>query len=93
MAFVRGAPLTYLWLITLLITSVMARHLTRYQLHALLVRDSTNIYHLMTDPLEVLISSLLFIDGRSWTPYLLLFTAFLAPVEHWLGQNVGSPSD
>lgn len=84
--FVRGAPLTYLWLITLLITSVMARHLTRYQLHALLVRDSTNIYHLMTDPLEVLISSLLFIDGRSWTPYLLLFTAFLAPAEHWLGQ-------
>nr|WP_264060518.1 rhomboid-like protein [Mycobacterium montefiorense] len=84
--FVSGAPLTYLWLITLLITSTIARHLTRYQLHALLVRDSTNIYQLATDPLDVLFSSLLFIDGRFWTPYLLLFTVFLAPAEHWLGQ-------
>jgi hypothetical protein len=48
--FVRGAPLTYLWLSVLLATTV--------------------IQH-----------------SRSWTPYLTLFTLFLAPAEHWLGQR------
>jgi hypothetical protein len=28
----------------------------------------------------------LWIDGKSLEPYLLLFTLFLAPAEHWLGQ-------
>ncbi len=48
------------------------------------MHDSTNIRHLATDPLEVLIYSLLWIDGRYWTPYLVLFTLFLAPAERWL---------
>jgi Rhomboid-like protein len=39
-----------------------------------------------TDPLGVLFSSLLWIDGKNLEPYLLLFTLFLAPAEHWLGQ-------
>ena len=39
-----------------------------------------------TDPLGVLFSSLLWIDGKSLEPYLLLFTLFLAPAEQWLGQ-------
>jgi hypothetical protein len=34
----------------------------------------------------VLFSSLLWIDGRYWTPYLVLFTLFLAPAEQWLGE-------
>jgi hypothetical protein len=34
----------------------------------------------------VLFSSLLWIDGKNLEPYLLLFTLFLAPAEHWLGQ-------
>ena len=84
--FVSGAPLTYLWLILLLITTIVARHLTTRQLHSITVHDSTNIHELATDPLEVLFTSLLWIDGRYWTPYLLLFTVFLAPAEHWLGQ-------
>jgi hypothetical protein len=36
--------------------------------------------------LKVLFSSLLWIDGRYWTPYLVLFSLFLAPAERWLGQ-------
>ncbi len=47
---------------------------------------STNIHHLLRDPLEVLIYSLLWIDGRHWAPYLVLFTLFLAPAEQWLGH-------
>ena len=84
--FVRSAPLTYLWLTGLLITTIIQRTASRRHLHFLLVHDSTNIHHLATDPLDALLSSLLWIDGRYWTPYLLLFTLFLAPAEHWLGQ-------
>jgi hypothetical protein len=84
--FVRSAPLTYLWLIVLLITTIIQRTASRRHLQFLLVHNSTNIRHLATDPLDALFSSLLWIDGRYWTPYLLLFTLFLAPAEHWLGQ-------
>jgi hypothetical protein len=84
--FVSGAPLTYLWLILLLITTRIARHLPSRKLHAITVHDSTNIHDLARDPLQVLFESLLWIDGRYWWPYLLLFTLFLAPAEHWLGQ-------
>ncbi|WP_297728673.1 rhomboid-like protein [Mycobacterium sp.] len=84
--FVSGAPLTYGWLFVLLITTIIQHELPRRQLHAALLHRSTNIHALATDPLNVLFSSLLWIDGRSLEPYLLLFTLFLAPAEHWLGQ-------
>jgi hypothetical protein len=83
--FVRTAPLTYLWLIVLLGTTIRQLQAGRH-VHRLLVHASTNIHDLVADPLHVLLESLLWIDGRSWTPYLLLFTVFLAPAEHWLGQ-------
>jgi hypothetical protein len=84
--FVANAPLTYLWLIVLLVTTIIARHLTKRQLHVVTMHDSTNIRDLARDPLEVLFNSLLWIDGRYWAPYLVLFTLFLAPAEHWLGE-------
>lgn len=84
--FVRSAPLTYLWLITLLITTIIQHQLTRRELHSVLIHSSTNLHHLGTDPLYVLWFSLFWIDGRYWTPYLVLFTLFLAPAEQWLGQ-------
>jgi Rhomboid-like protein len=85
--FVIGAPLTYGWLLVLLITTIIQRHLlTKREYHAVVFDSSTNIHHLLKDPLEVLMNSLLWIDGRHWVPYLLLFTLFLAPAEHWLGH-------
>jgi hypothetical protein len=84
--FVRSAPLTYLWLAVLLITTRYQDHLTGRALHSLRVHQSTNIHDLATDPLQVLFTSLLWIDGRVWAPYLVLFTLFLAPAEHWLGE-------
>jgi len=84
--FVRGAPLTYLWLIVLLGTTIYQHRLPERQLREFLVHYSTNIRHLATDPLGALFESLLWIDGRYWVPYLVLFTLFLAPGEHWLGQ-------
>jgi hypothetical protein len=85
--FVIGAPLTYLWLAALLVTTIIKDHfLTKRELHEVLLDGSTNIHHLLKDPLEVLIYSLLWIDGRHWVPYLVLFTLFLAPAEQWLGH-------
>lgn len=84
--WVSTAPLTYIWLTVLLITTIIQHHLSRRELHTVLVHGSTNLYHLARDPLEVLFASLLWIDGRYWTPYLVLFTLFLAPAERWLGQ-------
>jgi Rhomboid-like protein len=84
--FVSSAPLTYLWLIVLLITTIIQHQLGRRELHDVLVNNSTNLHELATDPLHALFESLLWIDGRYWTPYLVLFSLFLAPAEHWLGQ-------
>ncbi|OBF10447.1 hypothetical protein A5730_07060 [Mycobacterium sp. ACS4054] len=84
--YVSGAPLTYGWLIVLLITTLLQHWLPQRQLHKMLMHHSTNIHGLVRDPLDVLFSSLLWIDGYNLTPYLLLFTLFLAPAEHWLGQ-------
>ncbi|MCV7075290.1 rhomboid-like protein [Mycobacterium szulgai] len=84
--FVSSAPLTYLWLLGLVATTIAQHVLTGYQLHTVLLHRSTNIHALATDPLGVLFSSLLWIDGRSLEPYLLLFTLFLAPAEQWLGH-------
>jgi rhomboid family protein len=83
--FVRSAPLTYFWLIVLLYTTTIAHGLNRRQLHHLYVHRSTNLHHLGTDPIKVLIESLMWIDGRHWLPYVVVFTLFVAPAEHWLG--------
>lgn len=84
--FVSDAPLTYSWLLALVVTTIIQNQLAGPQLHSVLLHRSTNLAHLGRDPLEVLFSSLFWIDGRNLEPYLVLFTLFLAPAEHWLGQ-------
>jgi len=84
--FISGAPLTFCWLALLLITTAIQHTLTGPQLYELLLRGSTNLHHLAADPVRVLFSSLLWIDGRVLWPYALAFCVFLAPVEHWLGH-------
>ena len=80
--FVIGAPLTYTWLLALTITTLIQIFTPGHWL----MHRSTNIHSLGTDPLAVLFSSLLWIDIKRPEPYLLLFTLFLAPAEHWLGH-------
>ncbi|WP_422749598.1 rhomboid-like protein [Mycobacterium sp. WMMD1722] len=83
--FVAAAPLTYAWLTALLVTTLLGHAMPAARLHALLASDSTNLHHLARDPERVLLTSLFWIDGRYWWPYLLLFSAILAPAERWLG--------
>jgi hypothetical protein len=84
--YVKSAPLTYTWLVVLLITTIVQRTMPARHLHALLQKESTNLHHLASDPIRVLIQSLLWIDGKYWWPYLIVFTLFLAPAERWLGH-------
>lgn len=85
-SYIRSAPLTYTWLSVLLVTTMVQHQVRERQLNDLLIQSSTNIHHLGTDPLHVLLASLFWIDGRYWTPYLVVFSVILAPAERWLGQ-------
>ena len=84
--YVKSAPLTYTWLVVLLITTIIQHTIPARHLHALLQKESTNLHHLASDPIRVLFQSLLWIDGKYWWPYLIVFTLFLAPAERWLGH-------
>jgi tRNA(Arg) A34 adenosine deaminase TadA len=86
LSFVRSAPLTYAWLVVLMATTLVQHSLSERLLRRLLQSTSTNLHHLASDPLRVLVNSLLWIDGRYWWPYVLIFTLFLAPAERWLGH-------
>ncbi|PXW28795.1 UNVERIFIED_CONTAM: hypothetical protein DES50_11179 [Williamsia faeni] len=83
--YLRSAPWTFSWLLLLLITTTIQHSVSRATLESLLAARSTNLHHLATDPLHVLVSSLFWIDGYVWLPYLLMFCVFHAPAERWLG--------
>lgn len=83
---VGTAPVTFSWLTLLFMTTAVQHFLPRLHLRELLHQNSTNLHHLASDPVRVLVSSLLWIDGYAWWPYLLVFCAFLAPAERWLGS-------
>jgi hypothetical protein len=87
---IRTAPLTYSWLTVLLLTTFVQLSLSRRRLNLLLVRASTNLHHLATDPIRVLMTSLLWLDNYRLlvylvVPYIVVFSLVLAPAERWLG--------
>jgi len=84
--FISSAPVTFAWLTVLFMTTVVQHLLPRIHLRELLQQDSTNLHHLAANPVRVLLTSLFWIDGYAWWPYLLIFCLFLAPAERWLGS-------
>lgn len=83
--YIRSAPGTYVWLLILLLTTVVARQLAPDTLDRVLLRRSTNLHYLAVNPVRVLISSALWIDGGGWLLYAFLYTVFHAQAERWLG--------
>ncbi|MFF9457667.1 rhomboid-like protein [Streptomyces flaveolus] len=83
--YVRSAPGTYCWLALLLVTTVFMHHMSPDFETEFLRQRSTNIHELSTNPVRVLVSSALWIDGGSWLPYAVLYSVFHAPAERWLG--------
>ncbi|WP_445165264.1 rhomboid-like protein [Mycolicibacterium sp. Dal123E01] len=84
--FIGTAPVTFTWLAVLFLTTIAQHVLPRWHLLEVLRKDSTNLHHLASDPIRVLITSLLWLDGAAWWPYLVMFCLFLAPAERWLGH-------
>lgn len=84
--WVGSAPVTFCWLTLLFMTTVIQHVLPRLHLREVLHQNSTNLHHLAADPLRVLGTSLLWIDGYRWWPYFVAFCLFLAPAERWLGS-------
>jgi hypothetical protein len=85
-AYARTAPWTFSWLAVLVVTTIVQHAVSRDTRIALLGERSTNLRHLQSDPVHVLVTSLLWIDGYFLLPYVLLFCVFHVPAERWLGS-------
>ncbi|MFD1812636.1 rhomboid-like protein [Rhodococcus gannanensis] len=83
--YVRCAPGTFIWLAILLVTTIIARHLSPHELQFVLGNRSTNLHHLREDPIRVLVSSAFWLAGGPWITYALLYNIFHVPAERWLG--------
>ncbi|MFG2885977.1 rhomboid-like protein [Streptomyces sp. NPDC048297] len=84
-AYVRSAPGTYVWLLILFLTTVALHHMSPDFEQDFLRQRSTNIHELSHNPVRVLITSAMWIDGGHWVPYAALYTVFHAQAERWLG--------
>ncbi|MFF2847052.1 rhomboid-like protein [Streptomyces sp. NPDC058001] len=84
-SYVRRAPGTYIWLAILFVTTVALHQMSPDFEEDFLRQRSTNLHELSSDPVRVLFSSALWIDGGRWLPYAVLYTVFHAQAEHWLG--------
>jgi hypothetical protein len=85
--WIRTAPATYLWLVVLAGTTTASLQLQPATRRHLLLVWSTNLHNLGRDPVQVLLASAFWTDTGSLLVYAVLFTVFLAPVEHWLGTG------
>jgi hypothetical protein len=83
--YVRSAPGTYIWLGILFVTTVALHHMSPEFEEEFLRQRSTNIHELSNNPVRVLVSSAMWIDGGHWLPYVLLYSLFHAQAERWLG--------
>jgi hypothetical protein len=81
----RKAPLTTSWLLILFATTRIQRSASPRRRRRLLRQHSTNLRHLDAEPARVLASSLFWLDGRRWWPYVPAFLTVLAPAERRLG--------
>ena len=85
-AYVRSAPGTYLYLFVLLITAWVLQTSSPRIAQRLLLERSTNLHHLASDPVRVLVASAFWVSA-AWQvlPWAALFSLVLAPAERWLG--------
>jgi len=86
-AFVRSAPGTFAWLAVLLVNNIALHQVGPDFRRRFVLHHSTNLHELSHNPVRVLISSALWIDGGHWWPYLILYCLFHAPAERVLGTG------
>lgn len=80
-----NAPLSYVWLAILYATTRRQRAAGKHGAKQLQREHSTNLRRLRREPSRVLASSLFWLDGHRWWPYVPVFLGVVAPAERRLG--------
>jgi hypothetical protein len=78
------SPLSFAWLLVLFVTTRIQRSAGRRGSGRIQHTHSTNLRRLRTEPSKVLTTSLLWLDGREWWPYVPIFVGVVAPAERRL---------
>jgi hypothetical protein len=81
-----SAPLTFVWLLVLFVTTRVQRSAGRWGSRRIQRRHSTNLNRLQAEPSRVLTTSLFWLDDHKWWPYVPVFVGVVAPAErrlHW----------
>lgn len=81
------APATFVYLAILWVTTWVLLGMPAGAREAFLSDQSTNLAHLTSDPLRVLVRSAFFVTGEELLAWTVLFSAVLAPAERWLGTG------
>jgi hypothetical protein len=83
--WIRSAPATYVYLLTLCVTTWLLQTASAPSAHRLLLEQSANLDQLERDPVRVLVASAFWLP-HAWelAVWALLFTIVLAPAERWL---------
>lgn len=82
---IASAPLTFAWLLVLLVTTRIQRSAGHRGSRRIQRSHSTNLRRLRREPSRVLAASLLWTDDCRWWPYVPMFVAVVAPAERRLG--------
>ena len=85
--YVRSSPATFIYLGIVVVTTWVLVGLDPSLAKAVLSAHSSNLAHLRTDPLRVLIRSAFWVDSYALLPWVALFAVLLAPAERWLGTK------
>jgi hypothetical protein len=80
-----GTPFTFGYAAVLVVTSVVADHADPSVVHALHQGSSTDVAHLVQNPVLVLIASALWIAGGITSPYAIGFLLVLTALERRIG--------
>jgi hypothetical protein len=81
---IASAPLTFVWLLVLLVTTRIQRSAGRLGSRRIQHRHSTNLRRLDSEPSRVLATSLFWLDERKWWPYVPVFVGVVGPAERRL---------
>lgn len=85
-SYMRSAPGTFTYLFVLVITTWVLQTSSSRIADELLLARSTNLHHLVSDPMRVLFGSAFWVSGGSELLLTaVLFTVIVAHVEQWLG--------
>ncbi|MEU8587840.1 rhomboid-like protein [Streptomyces sp. NPDC048664] len=83
----KGTPFTFAYAAVLVATSLFARYAAPALTHALYRASSTDVAHLVHDPVQVLVASALWIAGGITSTYTLVFLLVLTALERRIGAR------